>query len=130
MQFRPATYAVQFGIILVVVIIGIAIGGIVGGVAAICLWALFGMWKMRRMNNDAKQQKLIALLVSASETYQHDPAQAATSLNAYFGQEGWSRVESSKRMAHAMAFIEHAPALRNVYPKAQVLWRAFVDGAW
>ncbi|MGC2593481.1 MAG: hypothetical protein WA425_16360, partial [Xanthobacteraceae bacterium] len=130
MRSRPLTYAILLGTIIVIVIVGVALGGIFGGVIAIGFWALFGMWKMRRMNNDADQQKLIALLVDAAETYQHAPQQAAMSLNAYFGLRGWSRIESGRRMAHAMSFIEHAPALRDVYPKAQVMWRAFVDGAW
>jgi hypothetical protein len=130
MQFRPATYIIQFVIVIIIVIVGVALYGIVGGIVAFGFWVLFGMLKMRRMNNDSDQQQLIALLAAAAETYQHDPAQAAMSLNAYFGQQGWSRIESSKRMAHAMAFIEHAPAFRDVYPKAQVLWRAFVDGTW
>jgi hypothetical protein len=130
MQYRPVTYAVQFGTIIIIGMVGFAIGGIVGALLAIGLLAFLGMWKMRHMNKDADEQKLIALLVAAAETYQHDPAQAAMSLNAYFGQLGWRRIESGKRMAHAMSFIEHTPALRDVYPRAQVLWRAFVDGAW
>jgi hypothetical protein len=73
MQYRPVTYAVQFGTIIIIGMVGFAIGGIVGALLAIGLLAFLGMWKMRHMNKDADEQKLIALLVAAAETYSMIP---------------------------------------------------------
>ena len=92
------------------------IGGlIVAIVLVVAVWGLFGMWKVRSMNYDPCQQELIRLLVSAGQNYQDDPVAATSEINDYFRQRGWDRVEVARRMAHAVSFVEHTPALRPDY---------------
>ena len=93
------------------------------------LWAIVG-WKTRRMNNDPKQRELVGLLLNAGEMHRYDPVTATSDVTAHFRAQGWNTVQIAWRMAHAVSFVEHAPALRLDYKKVLVIWRSFKDGVW
>jgi hypothetical protein len=77
---------------------------------AIALWALVVTWKVRRMNDDPKQRELVGLLLTAGQMYRDDPVTATSGVRAYFRAQGRNNIEIAWRMAHAVSFVEHAPA--------------------
>jgi hypothetical protein len=95
----------------------------------ITLWAIAG-WQTRRVNNDPKQRELVRLLLTAGHRYRDDPVTVISDVMAYFRARGWNTVQIASRMAHAVSFVEHAPALRPDYEKVLVIWRSFKDGVW
>jgi hypothetical protein len=95
----------------------------------VTLWAIVG-WKTRRMNNDAKQRELVEMLLTAGQMYRDDPITAYSDVRAYFRAQGWNTIRIAWRMAHAVSFVEHVPALRLDYKNVLVVWRSFKDGAW
>jgi hypothetical protein len=96
---------------------------------AIALLAFVGI-KVRRMIDDPKQRELIGLLLTAGQNYWDDPATAVARIRAYFRSQGWNNVEILWRMAHAVCFVEQAPAFRTDFENVLVIWRSFKDGAW
>ena len=95
----------------------------------ITLWAVVE-WKVHRMNNDLKQQELVELLLTAGQMYREHPATATSDVTAYFRAQGWNTAQIAWRMAHAVSFVEHAPAFRTEYKNVLVIWRSIKDQVW
>jgi hypothetical protein len=90
-------------------------------------WILFLSLKMWRMNSDPKQQRLVQMLVSASQSYQDDPVPAISRIRDYLREQEWDDIEIARRMALAVSFVEHAPTLRPDYENVLLLWQSFKD---
>jgi hypothetical protein len=105
------------------------VGIVITLLVVITRWAIVG-WKTSCMNNDPKQRELVGLLLTAGQMYRDDPITATSDVTAYFRAQGWNTVQIAWRMAHAVSFVEHAPALRLDYKNVVVVWRSFKDGDW
>jgi hypothetical protein len=104
--------------------------GTVGIIALLLgIFVLGGMWNIWRKNKDPKQQELCRLLVAAGRCAPQDTARATMQIRVFMADQGWDRVEMSRRVAHAMTLLEHS-APRDDYESAQKLWQSFVKGEW
>jgi len=65
---------------------------------------LASVWKIRRRNNDPKQQQLAFMFMRAAAS---DPrGDAAGEIGEFINSEGWDRVEAAPRIAHALSLVK------------------------
>ncbi len=82
------------------------------------IYWLAGMRKMARLNKDARQQKLIQLLLGAGRS--GDNVDSINVTNFLCKQSDWTLSEDRERLAHALAALERITD-RTCYERAREL---------
>lgn len=78
---------------------------VVGAIAAVVFYFIWGSRKMVRMNADPVQQRLATLLSQAGQTGDPDNAIASQIIELVV-DAGWSSGETGTRIAHALSMVK------------------------